>query len=67
MTKYKYITIEFDGPIMDNDKLTYTDVTLKEAKEKFKKWCDSYQITVESRNPRCIDYAEYAECTEAKE
>jgi hypothetical protein len=61
MTRYESITIEFDGPIMYNDKLICIDVTLEEAKEKFKKWCDSYQVTVESRNPRYIEYVEYSE------
>ncbi len=54
--EYHYITLEFDGPIMNNDKLRYENITIAEMKNAFERWCEGYNVTVESTNPRIIDF-----------
>jgi len=55
---YEYITIEFDSPLMNNDTLTYYDVTVEQVKENFKECCDCYKISTESTSPRTVGFRE---------
>ena len=57
-TVYEYIIIEFDSPFMQNDRLTYTDVTASEVREQFTEWCEGYDLDIESTNPRTFNCKE---------